>query len=54
MTVIEEIADLDKTISMIREIWLDVKPEWKDKYVDRLNKLLDERSRLMKLRDAQK
>lgn len=53
MKPVELIADLDKTISMIRESWLDAKPESKPKYMDRLNSLLDERYRLMQLRDKE-
>jgi len=50
---IKLIAELDKTLSMVRSLWMDAKtPDEKNKWRVRLDELLDERSRLMKARDA--
>lgn len=47
------IAELDKTLSMVRSIWLDAKDAAeKTKWRVRIDELLDERLRLMKCRDA--
>lgn len=47
------IAELDKTISMVRSFWIEARDEGeKRKNMLRLDQLLDERFRLMKLRDA--
>jgi hypothetical protein len=47
------IEELDKTLSMARGCWMDARSnEDKTKWYKRLNELLEERSRLMKLRDA--
>ena len=45
------IAELDKTLSMLREGWMESKPADKSKWMDRINSMLDERLRLMSLRD---
>lgn len=49
------IAELDKTLSIVREMWMEASPESpeKRKAMLRLDQLLDERLRLMKLRDGQ-
>ena len=45
---IKLIAELDKTLSMVRSLWMDAKaPDEKNKWRVRLDELLDERSRLM-------
>lgn len=50
---IKLIAELDKTLSMVRTLWMEAKPaDEKAKWRVRLDELLDERSRLMKARDA--
>ena len=46
------IAELDKTLSMVRSLWLDANAAEKTKWRVRLDELLDERLRLMKCRDA--
>lgn len=47
------IAELDKTLSMVRSLWLDANDAAeKTKWRVRLDELLDERLRLMKCRDA--
>ena len=45
------IAELDKTLSMLRERWMESKLADKSKWMDRINSMLDERLRLMSLRD---
>jgi hypothetical protein len=45
------IAELDKTLSMLREGWMESKLADKSKWMDRINSMLDERLRLMSLRD---
>jgi hypothetical protein len=50
---IKLIEELDKTISMTRTFWMDARTnEDKAKWYKRINELLDERFRLMGLRDA--
>jgi hypothetical protein len=47
------IEELDKTISMTRTFWLDARTsEDKKKWYKRIDELLEERMRLMNLRDA--
>lgn len=46
------IVEHDKTLSMLRGQWMDAKPPEKTKYMDRINSALDERGRIMKLRDG--
>lgn len=46
------IAELDKTLSMIRKGWMDAKPAEKPKWMDQIDSMLDERLRLMSLRDG--
>lgn len=47
------IKELDKTLSMVRALWLESKtPDEKAKWRVRIDELLDERLRLMKSRDA--
>lgn len=46
-----EIAELDKTLGMLRDGWMTSKDEHRDAWMKRLNQMLDERLRLMKLRD---
>jgi hypothetical protein len=48
------IAELDKTISMLREGWMTCEPSDRQKWMDKINSMLDERMRLMKLRDGEK
>lgn len=47
------IAELDKSIDMLRTWWGEAKPDSKEKdsYRQRIDQMLDERIRLMKLRD---
>ena len=48
------IAEIDKTLSLVREMWLEASPDSpeKRKAMLRIDGLLDERFRLMKARDA--
>ena len=48
------IEELDKTLSMTRTFWMDARSnDDKKKWYKRLDELLEERLRLMKLRDAE-
>lgn len=50
---IKLIAELDKTIAMIRTYWMDARDNSeKKKWRIRLDELLDERFRLMQARDS--
>lgn len=46
------IAEHDKTLSYLRSEWLESLTKDKDKWMEKINAALDERLRLMKLRDA--
>jgi hypothetical protein len=52
MSATTQIVELDKTLSLLREGWTDAKPADKSKWMDRIDSMLDERFRLMSLRDA--
>ena len=45
------IAEHDKTLSYLRSEWMDSLTKDKDKWLTNINAALDERLRLMKLRD---
>ena len=45
------IAEHDKTLSYLRSEWLESLTKEKDKWLTKINAALDERIRLMKLRD---
>ena len=45
------IENLDKTLSMLRGLWMESRPPETAKYMDRINAALDERGRLMLLRN---
>ena len=46
------IKELDKTLSMVRALWMESKtPDERVKWRGRIYELLDERLRLMKFRD---
>lgn len=49
---IKLIMEHDKTLSLLRSQWMDAKPPEKTKYMDRINSALDERLRLMSIRDS--
>lgn len=46
------IAEQDRVLASLREIWLEVAPVHKQKHLDRIDAALDERLRLMALRDS--
>jgi len=51
---IKLIEEVDKTLSLVRVYWLDGRDEFeKSKWMKRINELLDERLKLMKLRDLE-
>ena len=45
------IAEHDRTLSMLRNQWMEAEPKDQTKYMERINAALDERLRLMALRD---
>jgi hypothetical protein len=45
------IAEYDKTLQLLRKEWIDAALKDKEKWTERIDCALDERSRLMKLRD---
>lgn len=53
MTVLTQITEVDKTIKLVREFWVDAAVKEKPKYMERIDGLLDERLRLMKIRDEE-
>ncbi len=46
------IVEHDKTLSMLRQHWLSDGPTEEKKWMERINSALDERGRLMRLRDS--
>jgi len=46
------IKEVDLTLAMLREGWMKAKVDEKSRWLDRINSMLDERNRLMKLRDS--
>lgn len=46
------IENLDQTLLMLKDYWLESAPELKQTWLSRIDKALDERLRLMKLRDT--
>jgi len=50
---VTHIAELDKTLKMLSDMWKDEKDKKKiTQFRSRIDSMLDERLRLMKLRDA--
>lgn len=45
------IAEHDRTLSMLRKQWMEAESKDQPKYMERINAALDERLRLMALRD---
>jgi hypothetical protein len=45
------IAEHDRTLSMLRKQWMEADPKDQLKYMERINAALDERLRLIALRD---
>lgn len=52
-TPIESIKELDEELSLLRESWISSNEPKKSKYMKMLDKALDERLELMKLRDKE-
>jgi hypothetical protein len=48
---ISQIAQIDEKLAILRESWIDSRPEKKAAWMDKIEAALDERFRLMKLRD---
>jgi hypothetical protein len=46
------IAEFDKTLKMLRKQWIEAKIADKPGWMERINSALDERLRLMELRDG--
>ena len=49
---IQQIAQVDEKLKILRESWMDAAPEKKSRWIAKINEALDERSKLMKKRDA--
>lgn len=49
---IQQIAQVDEKLTILRESWMDSKPEKKSHWMAKIDAALDERSKFMKLRDA--
>jgi hypothetical protein len=48
----DQIAQVDEKLSILRESWLDAKPEKKAVWMTKIDAALDERSKLMRIRDG--
>ena len=46
------ISECDKNLSLLREAWMEAKPDKKSRWLDLINQALDERIRLMAMRDS--
>jgi hypothetical protein len=51
--ILQQIAQVDEKLTILRESWMDSKPEKKWKWMAKIDAELDERSKLMKIRDGQ-
>jgi hypothetical protein len=49
---LQQIAQVDKKLTILREGWMDSKPEKKSTWMTKIDAALDERSKLMKIRDG--
>ena len=49
----EELEKIDDTLSTLREAWIDSKEEKKPMWMSKINKALDERIKIMKIRDGE-
>lgn len=47
------IAEHDRTLSMLRNMWMNAAPHQKSEYMERINTAIDERLRLMAKRDEE-
>jgi hypothetical protein len=46
------IEECDKTLSMLRDSWMEAPADKKAKWMDRIHIMLDERNKHMQVRDA--
>jgi hypothetical protein len=53
MEITKQIVLTDQTIAMLRDFWMNAKPEEKLDYREKLNAALDHRLNLMQARDNQ-
>ena len=49
---LQQIAQVDEKLTIRRESWMDSKPEKKSTWMAKIDDALDERSKLMKIRDG--
>lgn len=49
---LQQIAQVDEKLTILRESWMDSKPEKKSTWMAKIDAALDERSKLMKIRDG--
>lgn len=52
MNITDQIAQVDEKLTILRESWMDSKPEKKETWMTKIDAALDERSKLMKIRDG--
>ena len=52
MNITNQIAQVDEKLSILRESWMDSKPAKKAAWMAKIDAALDERSKLMKIRDG--
>jgi hypothetical protein len=48
----QRIAQVDEKLTILRESWIDSKPETRSTWMTKIDDALDERSKLMKVRDG--
>jgi len=48
----QRIAQVDEKLTILRESWIDSKPEKRSTWMTKIDAALDERSKLMKVRDG--
>jgi hypothetical protein len=48
----QRIAQVDEKLTILRESWIDSKPEKRSTWMTKIDDALDERSKLMKVRDG--
>ena len=49
---LQQIAQVDEKLTILRESWMDSAPEKKSHWMAKIDAALDERSKLMKIRDG--
>lgn len=52
MNITNQIAQVDEKLSILRESWMDSKPAKKAAWMAKIDAALDERSKLIKIRDG--